>query len=63
MAKCCRLGLLPVNVSSPWFWWHSREKHQMGASSGTLLASLPSLYDRSVLAVPLSTSSTPVATF
>lgn len=55
---CCR------SWSSPWFWWCSRKKpDQTGASSGTLLASLPSLYDLSVLAVSLFTSSVPVATF
>lgn len=66
MAKCCRLGLLPVSTSwsSPWFWWSSRKNlDQTAASSGTLLASIPSLYDPSVLAVSLSTSSVPVATF
>lgn len=65
MAKRCHVGLLPVSVSSssPRLQWHLRENHQMGASSGTYLASSPSLYDHVVLALPFSTSSKPVATF
>lgn len=57
---CCQLEGVRA---APGFGGTWEKNHQTGASSGTLLASPPSLYDHLLLAVPLSISSMPVATF